>query len=227
MIDLDSPEPNSLVHPIPSPESALLLQDSGRGRAHYLPHHFMADRSCSFRSLRVPPRISSTRTAHQLLLIPTSGLGPERVTGHDLSPRSSQTILRRDSHFRSQEAGRRIWSALRAIFAFEMPKASAPRHHQRNGGCECKRNKPPTPMRNRGLCRADFFGASPVASALGIRSGATPRGNGRGMDSAHSSASAVASSSTASSTLSALRCAARRNAVMASLLTLRGMPLVA
>ena len=76
-----------------------------------------------------------------------------------------------------------------------------------------------------GFCSADFSGASPVASALGIRSGATPHGRSMAR-SVHSNASAVASSSTASSTICALRSAASRRAVIASLLTLRGMPLV-
>ena len=70
--------------------------------------------------------------------------------------------------------------------------------------------------------QADFSGASPVASALGIRSGATPRGKGN-----YNSTSEVASSSTVSSTAANLRSAAKRNAADARRLTLRGIPLVA
>ena len=74
------------------------------------------------------------------------------------------------------------------------------------------------------LC-ADFAGASPVASALGIRSGATPHGRSKWL--VHSNASAVASNNSASSTTAAWRSAAKRNAVIANLFTLRGIPLVA
>src|ERR1035438_6329647 len=56
------------------------------------------------------------------------------------------------------------------------PKASARRLHQRNRHSQNPKAKPSAHQStDRGLA-ADFFGASPVASALGIRSGAIPRG---------------------------------------------------
>src|SRR5207249_2346605 len=63
---------------------------------------------------------------------------------------------------------------------------------------------------------------------IGEQFGQRQDGTGRGFSgSAHKRASAAASIKTASSTVETLRLAARRNAVRASLLTLRGMPLVA
>ena len=63
---------------------------------------------------------------------------------------------------------------------------------------------------------------------IGEQFGQRQDGAARGFRlSTHSSASAAASMRTASSTMEALREAARRKAVKASLLTLRGMPLVA
>ena len=70
---------------------------------------------------------------------------------------------------------------------------------------------------------ADFSGASPVASVLGNRSGATPHGRSKN----HNNASVTASSNNGSSTVCDLRAAANRKAVIASLFTLRGIPLVA
>lgn len=94
--------------------------------------------------------------------------------------------------------------------------------HQRNAR-ETKEPSRAARLREGFFETADFSGASPVASALGNRSGATPRGRSKG----HSKASATASSNNAASTAGALRSAANRNAVIASLFTLRGIPLVA
>src|SRR5919108_3881331 len=65
-----------------------------------------------------------------------------------------------------------------------MPRASARRLHQRNAVenyCWRVTDVRAQPSRRRWscgrvVCAADFFGASPVASALGIRTGATPHG---------------------------------------------------
>jgi hypothetical protein len=103
-----------------------------------------------------------------------------------------------------------------------MPKASALGLHQRNRQ-ETKEPSRAAKLREGSFETADFSGASPVASALGNRSGATPRGRSK----RYNKASAVASSNSASSTAEALRSAANRNAVMANLFTLRGIPLVA
>ena len=59
-----------------------------------------------------------------------------------------------------------------AIFAFTSPRPSLRSSTKLMGG-----KTTPSDPQTRGCClSADHFGASPVASALGIRSGATPRG---------------------------------------------------
>jgi hypothetical protein len=64
-----------------------------------------------------------------------------------------------------------------AIFAFDMPKASAPKFHQSNGSrldnALLALRKDSRGLRHR-RAFADCFGANPVASALGNRPGATP-----------------------------------------------------
>ena len=72
---------------------------------------------------------------------------------------------------------------------------------------------------------ADFSGASPVASALGLPLGRDP--SRKIEKKTYNKASDVASNNNALSTTGSLRAAAIRNAVMASLFTLRGTPLVA
>ena len=128
-------------------------------------------------------------------------------------------------------SSRRIWSALRAVFAFECPRPPLRDFTIEMGEAAQSRKPSGADESAGGFCSADFSGASPVASALGIRSGATPRGRSMPRSVAanfavHSNASVVASSNAASSTICALRSAASRKAVMASLLTLRGIPLV-
>ena len=77
-----------------------------------------------------------------------------------------------------------------------------------------------------GFRSADFSGDEPRRIGLGHPLGCDPS---RKSDvvSLHNNASAVASSNTDSSTSCALRSAASRGAVIASLFTLRGIPLVA
>ena len=62
-----------------------------------------------------------------------------------------------------------------------MPKASAPKLHQRNGTiAEPRARKPFGATWGHRRAAADFFGASSVASALGIRSRRDPETNNRG-----------------------------------------------
>ena len=111
-----------------------------------------------------------------------------------------------------------------------MPKASAPKLHQRNMAKGKSKNPPAQVSAPEGLV-SRFLWSQLRRIGLGHPLGRDPS---RKIDTAitnsdykfHSSASVVASSSTTSSTICALRSAARRRAVTASLLTLRGMPLV-
>src|SRR5271157_3114716 len=70
-----------------------------------------------------------------------------------------------------------------AGFALPMPKASAPKLHQRNGArlenAVGERKEAPRPQWVAEGPRADFFGASSVASALGIRRGRDPTADRR------------------------------------------------
>lgn len=70
--------------------------------------------------------------------------------------------------------------ALRAVFAFECPRPPLQDLTKEIVAHEAKSENPPTPakVREGSGKSADFFGASPVASALGIRPGATPFGTG-------------------------------------------------
>jgi hypothetical protein len=68
---------------------------------------------------------------------------------------------------------RRAKPARRSL-AFIKPKASAPRLHHPDGAKS--KSKTPEQRRSRVLELPISNGASPVASALGIRLGATPRG---------------------------------------------------
>ena len=77
-----------------------------------------------------------------------------------------------------------------------------------------------------GFLFSDFPCGEPHLIGVGRRFGRDAQGK-LVAGSPHKNASAVASNSTASSTRGALRAAARRSAVMASLFTLRGIPLVA
>ena len=72
-----------------------------------------------------------------------------------------------------------------AVFAFPMPKASAPKLHQRNGGFEVRSKKALRRRWGHRRAAADFFGASSVASALGIRSGRDPETDKRRARSSH------------------------------------------
>ena len=164
--------------------------------------------------------------------------------GHDLSPLSSHDISRRVSQLSGGDRriwiwhnAETIWSALRAVVALECPRPPLRNFTIEMGrGLLADNNQSKEPSGADegagGFRSADFSGASPVASALGIRSGATPGGRSVPRSVAASltvykNASAVASSNTASSTRCALRAAASRSAVIASLFTLRGIPLVA
>ncbi len=88
-----------------------------------------------------------------------------------------------------------------------------------------KAKNPPKAIKLRRVLSnsADFSGASPVASALGLPLGRDPLRKSK----PYNKASDVASNNNASSTTEALRAAAMRKAVSASLFTLRGTPLVA
>jgi hypothetical protein len=70
---------------------------------------------------------------------------------------------------------RRAKSA-RRIFAFTQPKASAPELHHPDVATSKSKTKTPKQKRSRVLAVPIRNGASPVASALGIRLGATPGG---------------------------------------------------
>ena len=87
-------------------------------------------------------------------------------------------------------------------------------------------NRMPCGRQQSGFHQAGRRGGRLLLQKLGQRQDAG-LGVLRACGGAHSSASLVASSRIASFTVEALRAAARRRAVMASLLTLRGMPLVA
>ena len=145
---------------------------------------------------------------------------------------SSFSSWRRSRAIAARVERRRIWNALRAVVAFECPRPPLRDFTIEMGEKEAQSREPSGADESAGGFRsADFSGASPVASALGIRSGATPGGRSMPRSLAagfavHSNASVVASSSTASSTICALLAAASRKAVIASLLTFRGMPLV-
>ena len=105
------------------------------------------------------------------------------VTGHALSPRGSHAISRQVSQIAAGRAiaarasRRRIRNALRAVFAFECPRPPL-----RDSTIEMEekkaQSKEPSGADERagGFRSADFSGASPVASALGIRA---PSGQGR------------------------------------------------
>ena len=70
---------------------------------------------------------------------------------------------------------RRAKSARRSL-AFTQPKASALKLHHPDVAQSKSKSKTPEPRRSRVLGWPISNGASPVASALGIRLGATPRG---------------------------------------------------
>src|SRR6202051_4659507 len=70
---------------------------------------------------------------------------------------------------------RRAKSARRSL-AFTQPKASALKLHHPDVAKSKSKSKTPEPRRSRVLGWPISNGASPVASALGIRLGATPRG---------------------------------------------------
>ena len=70
---------------------------------------------------------------------------------------------------------RRAKSARRSL-AFTQPKASALKLHHADVAQSKSKSKTPEPRRSRVLGWPISNGASPVASALGIRLGATPRG---------------------------------------------------
>lgn len=70
---------------------------------------------------------------------------------------------------------RRAKPARRSL-AFIKPKASAPKLHHPDVANSKSKSKTPEQRRSRVLELPISNGASPVASALGIRSGATPRG---------------------------------------------------
>jgi hypothetical protein len=72
-----------------------------------------------------------------------------------------------------RQIGRRAKPARRSL-AFIKPKASAPRLHHPD--VANSKSKTPEQRRSRVLELPISNGASPVASALGIRLGATPRG---------------------------------------------------
>src|SRR5437667_4131455 len=72
-----------------------------------------------------------------------------------------------------RQIGHRAKSARRS-FAFTKPKASAPKLHHPD--VATSKSKTPEQKRSRVLESPISNGASPVASALGIRLGATPRG---------------------------------------------------
>ena len=69
----------------------------------------------------------------------------------------------------------RAKSARRSL-AFTQPKASALKLHHPDVAKSKSKSKTPEPRRSRVLGWPISNGASPVASALGIRLGATPRG---------------------------------------------------
>ena len=76
--------------------------------------------------------------------------------------------------------GRGNKDALRADVAFECPRPPLQDLTKEIVADEAKSENPPTPVKvlEGSSKSADFFGASPVASALGIRPGATPFGTG-------------------------------------------------
>src|ERR1017187_47451 len=129
-------------------------------------------------------------------------------------------------------SSRRIWNALRAVFAFEYPRPPLRDFTIEMGRKRHNAENPPAPMKVPEGSVEPISPESAPAHRPGASARARPLAEDRCRDQSQrvsgfiANASVVASRSTASSTIWAWRAAASRRAVIASLLTLRGMPWV-